>query len=92
MTHNVPPGRHDSARAQTLCNGRCHFSTVENVGDPQRLTVTDLRPGTTYYYMVSATNQTGAGILLEPLTPTPPYDHAADGSRWAGGLAPFDCS
>jgi alpha-tubulin suppressor-like RCC1 family protein len=41
-------------RAQTLCNGRCHFSTVEGVGAPQRLTVTDLRPGTTYYYSVAA--------------------------------------
>ena len=41
-------------RAQTLCRGRCHFSSVAQVGAPITLTVTDLERGTTYYYAVAA--------------------------------------
>jgi alpha-tubulin suppressor-like RCC1 family protein len=41
-------------RAQTLCKGRCHFSSVSSVGAPISLTVTDLRRNTTYYYAVAA--------------------------------------
>ncbi|MDQ6803548.1 MAG: hypothetical protein M3065_00980, partial [Actinomycetota bacterium] len=41
------------ARAQTLCKGVCRF-TVSKVGGGVTLTVTDLRPHTTYYYAVAA--------------------------------------
>jgi streptogramin lyase len=40
-------------RAQTLCRGRCSFD-VKLVGATVELTVTDLRPGTTYHYSVAA--------------------------------------
>ena len=40
-------------RANTLCRGRCRFK-VGFVGARIKLVVTDLRPGTTYYYAVAA--------------------------------------
>jgi len=40
-------------RAQTLCKGRCRFS-VTRVGSRITLTVTGLRPNTTYRYAVAA--------------------------------------
>jgi alpha-tubulin suppressor-like RCC1 family protein len=40
-------------RAQPLCRGACRFS-VAKVGGPIALTVTGLRPRTTYYYAVAA--------------------------------------
>ncbi len=40
-------------RAQTLCRGRCRFD-VRRVGATIELTVTDLQPGTIYYYSVLA--------------------------------------
>jgi len=40
-------------RAQTLCKGRCRFSPPR-VGARVKLTITDLRPSTTYYYAVAA--------------------------------------
>ncbi len=40
-------------RAQTLCGGSCRFN-VTRVGARLRLRITDLRPGTTYYYAVAA--------------------------------------
>lgn len=43
----------DLRRAQTLCKGNCRFS-VSQVGEKVTLTVTDLRPNTTYYYAVAA--------------------------------------
>jgi hypothetical protein len=47
-------GARDFRRAQTLCKGRCHFSGVTEVGATIKLTVTDLRRGTIYYYAVAA--------------------------------------
>ena len=47
-------GARDFRRAQTLCRGRCRFPRVERVGAKIKLTVTDLRPRTTYYYAVAA--------------------------------------
>lgn len=41
-------------RAQTLCDGSCYFSAVTRVGVQLSLTITDLRPKTTYYYAVAA--------------------------------------
>ena len=40
-------------RAAALCRGSCRFK-VTRVGAKVRLTVTDLRPRTTYYYAISA--------------------------------------
>jgi len=40
-------------RAQTLCKGACRFSPP-GVGAKIKLTITDLRPNTTYYYAVAA--------------------------------------
>ncbi len=44
------------ARAQSLCKGRCSLlpPKITGVGAKIRLTIRDLRPGTTYYYAVSA--------------------------------------
>jgi hypothetical protein len=41
-------------RAQTLCEGRCRFPAIREVGGEVTLTVNDLRPRTTYYYAVAA--------------------------------------
>ncbi len=43
----------DFARGQTLCKGTCRFK-VTRVGTTLKLTITDLRPGTTYYYAIQA--------------------------------------
>jgi len=43
----------DFARAKALCRGRCHFA-IRRVGGRVSLTVTNLRPHTTYYYAISA--------------------------------------
>ncbi len=43
----------DLARARTLCHGSCRFAVV-TVGARIRLTITHLRPRTTYYYAVAA--------------------------------------
>jgi Tol biopolymer transport system component len=40
-------------RAQTLCKGSCRFP-VTRVGSQIKLTVTDLRPNTTYFYAIAA--------------------------------------
>lgn len=41
------------ARGQALCRGSCHFSSAA-VGATMTLTITNLRPRTTYYYSVAA--------------------------------------
>jgi phosphodiesterase/alkaline phosphatase D-like protein len=46
-------GRRGFARGQALCRGRCSFD-VRVVGATVRLTVTGLRPRTSYYYAVAA--------------------------------------
>jgi len=46
-------GARGFARAQSLCRGACRF-TVSRVGQRVTLTVTDLRPGKSYYYAVAA--------------------------------------
>jgi hypothetical protein len=40
-------------RAQTLCRGSCRFD-ITRVGARLRLTITDLRPGSSYYYAIAA--------------------------------------
>ncbi len=47
-------GARDFRRAQTLCKGRCRFPKTTRVGAKVMLAVTNLRPGTTYYYAVAA--------------------------------------
>ncbi|MDQ3632261.1 MAG: fibronectin type III domain-containing protein [Actinomycetota bacterium] len=47
-------GARDFRRARTLCRGTCRFPKVKQVGTKLMLTVTRLRPGTTYYYAVAA--------------------------------------
>jgi alpha-tubulin suppressor-like RCC1 family protein len=46
-------GRRDFRRAARLCGGSCRYA-VTRVGARVRLTITDLRPGTTYHYAVAA--------------------------------------
>ena len=46
-------GRRDFRRAAKLCDGSCRFA-ITRVGSRVRLTITDLRPGTTYHYAVAA--------------------------------------
>ena len=41
-------------RAAALCDGSCRFSSITSVGARLTVTVTDLRPGTTYYYAIAA--------------------------------------
>jgi len=45
--------KRDFARAQALCRATCKFS-VKDAGAKLRLSVTDLRPRSTYYYKVAA--------------------------------------
>lgn len=52
-------GARDFVRAQILCGGECRF-TVSSVGGRVSLTVTDLRPHTTYYYAVAARDDISA--------------------------------
>jgi hypothetical protein len=47
-------GRRGFRRAQTLCRGHCRFPAITQVGGKVTLTVTHLRPRTTYYYAVAA--------------------------------------
>jgi len=49
----------DFTRAQSLCHGACRFN-VAQIGAKVSLTVTDLRPHTTYYYAVSARDNVSA--------------------------------
>ena len=49
----------DFTRAQKLCKGRCRF-TVTRVGTKINLTITNLRPKTTYYYAVAALDNVSA--------------------------------
>jgi len=49
----------DLARAHTLCNGHCHFA-VTQVGATITLTITGLRPHTSYYYSVAARDNISA--------------------------------
>ena len=46
-------GRPAFRRAQTLCGASCRFD-ITRVGTRLPLTITDLRPNTTYYYAVAA--------------------------------------
>jgi hypothetical protein len=46
-------GRRGFRRAQTLCDGACRFA-VSRVGEKITLTVTDLRPNSTYHYAIAA--------------------------------------
>ncbi len=43
----------DFGHAQTLCHGRCRFN-VTAVGTKIKLTITHLRPHSTYYYVIAA--------------------------------------
>ncbi len=52
-------GDRDFARAQALCKGSCRFA-VSSVGDRVSLTVTGLRPHTTYYYALAARDNVSA--------------------------------
>ena len=47
-------GARDFRRAKTLCKGSCRFPKVRRVGTDLKLTINDLRPGTTYHYAVAA--------------------------------------
>ncbi|MBA2419911.1 MAG: hypothetical protein H0V57_02140 [Thermoleophilaceae bacterium] len=47
-------GARDFRRAETLCKGSCRFPKVRRVGAKLKLTIRDLRPGTTYHYAVAA--------------------------------------
>jgi hypothetical protein len=49
----IRAGRRAFSRAQTLCRGRCRFD-VTRVGAKLTLTITGLRPRTTYYYAIAA--------------------------------------
>lgn len=46
-------GRRGLRGARRLCKGACRVQVAE-AGDPVRLRITDLRPRTTYYYVVAA--------------------------------------
>jgi alpha-tubulin suppressor-like RCC1 family protein len=52
-------GERGFTRAQALCHGACRFR-VSRVGAKVMLTVTDLRPHTTYYYVVAARDNVSA--------------------------------
>jgi len=63
-------GRRGFRRAEALCDGKCSFK-VRFVGEKVRLTITDLRPRTTYYYAVAARdNVTGRQGPRSPTTKT----------------------
>jgi hypothetical protein len=46
-------GPRDFALAQTLCHGTCRFQ-VTQIGTKITLTITNLKPNTTYYYTIAA--------------------------------------
>jgi hypothetical protein len=46
-------GRRTFTRAQTLCKGNCKFA-VTRVGTKIKLSITGLRPNTTYHYAITA--------------------------------------
>ena len=46
-------GARSFARAKPLCDGACRFS-VAQIGAKVTLTITDLRPNTTYHYALAA--------------------------------------
>ena len=50
------------AAAQSLCGGECRFS-LSTVGERVSLSVSELRPGTTYNYALRAVADTGEGPL-----------------------------
>jgi hypothetical protein len=63
-------GRRGFRRAQTLCDGKCSFK-VRFVGEKINLTVTDLRPRTTYHSAVAARdNVSGRQGPRSPTTKT----------------------
>ncbi len=45
--------RRSFRRAQTLCGGACRFA-LTRIGEKVTLTITGLRPRTTYYYTIAA--------------------------------------
>ena len=57
--------RRDFAAARALCRGACHFA-VSALGTRLRLTITALRPHTTYYYAVAALDN----VTARPGPPT----------------------
>lgn len=67
----------------TSCGGQPR--TVFSVDD-QPYEWIDLWQGVT-----DPTNQTNAGIRIEPLTVTGPYSHPSDGLPWTGAIAQFQC-
>ncbi|MBA3747798.1 MAG: hypothetical protein H0W96_09970, partial [Solirubrobacterales bacterium] len=46
-------GRRDFSRARALCGGGCRFE-ITRVGTRIRMTITNLRPRTSYYYAAAA--------------------------------------
>lgn len=64
-------------QARNLCGGPCRFGP-ERIGAPLSLTVTDLRPATTYHYAVRAAGPGGTrGPLSTPAQATTPEVAAA---------------
>ncbi len=61
------PRRRDFARAPALCRGSCRF-VPSGVGARITLTVTGLRPGTTYYYAVAARDNVTGRLGRRSLT------------------------
>ena len=53
QSHHPIPSLRDFRRADTLCNGSCHFNVIA-VGTTIKLTITHLAPHTTYYYAIAA--------------------------------------
>lgn len=75
-------------------NGRRLISGTSCGGQPRTAFTVGGQPYEwidTWQGVTDPTNQTAAGIRLEPLIPTGSYDHAADGSPWAGGFQPLLC-
>jgi hypothetical protein len=77
-------GPRDFDRAHALCAGTCRFPCVTRVGAKLRLTVTDLRRQTTYYYAIRArdnvsgllgprsTSIKATTLAIDPPGPPPP--------------------
>lgn len=49
--------------AMSLCDGTCNVSGLKGPGDPVTLTVTDLKPKTTYYFALKPTRDGAAGPM-----------------------------